>query len=229
MEKYNSYEKLSRHQAEGIDYRIRIHHGRTHTAVMAPHGGGIEPGTTEIAEAIAGGDHTFYTFSGIKPSGNQVLHITSRNFDEPRAVAIAQQARTLITIHGCRENEKSILLGGRDNLLLTALVREFLKAGFNARRSSRFPATNPLNICNRNPLGRGVQLEITLGLRRTMFKKITRLFRKETTPVFDRFVKTVRTCLDHHQDISTTHRPDHRNAANSGTETCRSAKAKPVH
>ncbi len=221
MEKYNCYEKLSQDQVEGSDYRIRIHHGKTTAAVMVPHGGGIEPGTTEIAEAIAAGDHTFYTFSGIKARGNQVLHITSCNFDEPRAVAIAQQAQTLVTVHGCRENEKIIFLGGRDRNLVMTLERHLAKAGFNARTSSRFPAVNPRNICNRNRLGRGVQIEISLGLRRTMFKKITRLFRKETTPVFDLFVRTVRTCLDQHLDHQVPALPD--------PEKNHSAKVKPVH
>lgn len=225
MEKYNSYEKLSQDQVEGKDYRIRIHQGKTLTAVMAPHGGGIEPGTTEIAEAIAAGDHTFYTFSGIKPSGNQVLHITSCNFDEPRAVAIAQQAQTLITIHGCRENEKIIFLGGRDRALLANLERQLVKAGFNANAFSRFPAVSPRNICNRNRRNRGVQFEISLGLRRTMFKKISRLFRKKTTPVFDLFVRTIRTCLDHHQD----HHLYLSAPANHNPEKTISAKVKPIH
>lgn len=195
MEKYNSYEILSQNEVEGRDYRIRTASGTTGIAVIAPHGGGIEPGTTEIAEAIAADGHDFYTFSGIKPTGNGVLHITSRKFNEPRGLAIAAQAHTLLTIHGCMEKEKSIFMGGRDKKLVLTITKELIKAGFNAKESSRFPATNPLNICNRNTRGMGIQLEISMGLRRDMFKQITRLFRKETTPVFQCFVNAIQKCL----------------------------------
>ena len=61
---------------------------------MAPHGGGIEPGTTEIAEAVAGHEHTFYSFSGVKARGNSVLHITSSRFDEPEGIAIAKEFKS---------------------------------------------------------------------------------------------------------------------------------------
>jgi len=36
---------------------------------MAPHGGGIEPGTIDIADAIARSEYTFYAFQGIKKRG----------------------------------------------------------------------------------------------------------------------------------------------------------------
>jgi phage replication-related protein YjqB (UPF0714/DUF867 family) len=52
-------------------------------AVIAPHGGGIEPGTSELATAIAGDDFSLYLFEGLKSAGNGELHITSTNFDEP--------------------------------------------------------------------------------------------------------------------------------------------------
>ena len=70
MKEYSSYENLSKAEVVGKDYRIRKRHGTSGILLMAPHGGGIEPGTTEIAEAIAGKCHSFYTFSGIKPKGN---------------------------------------------------------------------------------------------------------------------------------------------------------------
>lgn len=53
MEKYRSYDNLCRNEVEDRDFRIRFRHGTSGIAIVAPHGGGIEPGTTEIAEAIA--------------------------------------------------------------------------------------------------------------------------------------------------------------------------------
>jgi len=55
-------------------------------AILSIHGGDIEPGTTRIANAIAGWDHSFYTFEGIKTARNLSLHITSTRFDEPSAM-----------------------------------------------------------------------------------------------------------------------------------------------
>jgi poly-gamma-glutamate hydrolase-like protein len=61
---------------------------RNFAALVAPHGGGIEPGTSELADAIAASDLSFYTFEGLKPSGNTDLHITSTRFDEPMCLTL---------------------------------------------------------------------------------------------------------------------------------------------
>ncbi len=47
-------------ETKGKDYRIHLRHGKSGILVMAPHGGGIEPGTTEIADAVAGAERSFY-------------------------------------------------------------------------------------------------------------------------------------------------------------------------
>jgi phage replication-related protein YjqB (UPF0714/DUF867 family) len=67
---------------------------------MAPHGGKIEPGTAEIAEAVAGDDYSFYCFEGIKADGNGVLHIRSHLFAEPRAMEAVESAEIVVTVHG---------------------------------------------------------------------------------------------------------------------------------
>jgi phage replication-related protein YjqB (UPF0714/DUF867 family) len=70
-------------------------------ALIAPHGGGIEPGTSEVADAIAATDFSFYAFEGIKADGNRRdLHITSRRFDEPRCVDLVKASPQVISIHG---------------------------------------------------------------------------------------------------------------------------------
>jgi phage replication-related protein YjqB (UPF0714/DUF867 family) len=195
MEKYSSYENLSKTEVVGKDYRIRTRHGNSGILLMAPHGGGIEPGTTEIAEAIAGKYHSFYTFSGIKPNGNADLHITSRNFNEPEGVHMAQTSYAVVTIHGCRETGKITFMGGRDKDLVQKITFELIKAGFNTKTSRRFPGINARNICNRSPRGMGAQLELSTGLRQDMFEEITRIHRKKTTPAFHCFVRGVQAAL----------------------------------
>jgi len=54
MDRYESFDELCKHAIEGRDFRIRTASRPGQVAVIAPHGGGIEPGTSELAEAIAG-------------------------------------------------------------------------------------------------------------------------------------------------------------------------------
>lgn len=195
MTNYPSFEALCAGEVQGRDYRIRCRHGQSEIAVMAIHGGGIEPGTTEIAEAIAGIRHTFYTFSGLKRRGNFVLHITSREFDEPIGLSIAAGARTVLSIHGCRDKEKVVYLGGRHRRLREHMGTALEAAGFSVRSSDRFPGIHPKNICNRCRGGQGVQLEISSGLRQVLFEDPARPHRKRPTQQFDIFVGALKSAM----------------------------------
>jgi phage replication-related protein YjqB (UPF0714/DUF867 family) len=197
MTKYRSFEELAANETDGVDYRIRERYGLSGIAVIAIHGGGIEPGTTEIAEAVAGERHAFYTFSGLKPSGNACLHITSRHFNEPRGLRLVQHARTVVSIHGCGDTEPVVLLGGRFVRLGQRIKKSLEDAGFSVRRSVRFPGLSPHNICNRCRLRMGVQLEISAGLRSRMFENLSRAQRKKPSPLLSRLVSAVRAELDH--------------------------------
>ena len=74
---YGSFAELAIGEAEGRDW-VRLYLDRgSRFLVMAPHGGWIEPYTTELAQAIAGEDFSFYTFKGVKERGNRHLHLTS--------------------------------------------------------------------------------------------------------------------------------------------------------
>jgi phage replication-related protein YjqB (UPF0714/DUF867 family) len=195
MGKYNNYWHLNENETKGRDYLIHFRHGKSGILVMAPHGGGIEPGTTEIADAVAGTEHSFYCFEGLKMRGNWDLHITSRRFDEPIGIDIAKNSQTIVTIHGCTGKENVVYVGGRDKSLEEKVAKVIRIAGFAVKESSRFPGINELNICNRSRTGKGVQIEISMGLRRTMFQDISRMKRKKTTKGFDRFISAMRNAL----------------------------------
>ncbi len=66
MDKYANYDDLKQHEREGEDYVILSREGISRIAVIAPHGGGIEPGTVDIADGTTGSKHSFYAFKGIK-------------------------------------------------------------------------------------------------------------------------------------------------------------------
>ncbi len=197
MDRYRSFQELEQHETLGKDYRVQVQKGSSGIAVMAPHGGAIEFGTDQMAQAIAYPDHTFWTFRGIKKRGNKVLHITSTRFDAPDALKIALSAQTVITLHGCRGHEPLVYVGGRDGFLKERLCHVLINAGFNARISTKPGLTgeNPLNLCNRCLSGSGVQLEITTGLRKRLFTPAKDRGIKENKENFLRFTNTVRTAL----------------------------------
>jgi len=83
----------------------------SNTIIVAPHGGAIEPGTSEVAREVANNDLSLAIFEGIKPRNNDRLHITSTNFDEPRCVALVQESDTVVAIHGEGSPESGCIPG----------------------------------------------------------------------------------------------------------------------
>ena len=56
---YRNFVELNRKEVADRDFRVRLRRNKSDTVIIAPHGGGIEQGTSEIAEAIAAEDHSF--------------------------------------------------------------------------------------------------------------------------------------------------------------------------
>lgn len=198
MTGYPSFNDLFLREREGRDYRIRLREGSTPYCVMAPHGGGIEPGTSEIADAIANAEHGFYAFEGLKDKGNAVLHLASVSMDEPEARRLAGISRTVITVHGCRDEEPVVYIGGLDVVLIGRIRDSLRREDFLAVSPHPNPelrGVHPNNLCNLCQTGKGVQLEIAGGLRRQMFPELTRQGRENPTKVFCRFVEAIRQVL----------------------------------
>lgn len=197
MDDYASFEELNASETEGVDYTIRFHRRASPYAVIAIHGGGIEPGTVDIAAAVAGDDHTFYAFQGIKKSGNAVLHITSTCFDEPTGLAAVGDADTVLSIHGYHGRTDVVYVGGRSRELKSALLDSLRKADFNAVEG-QIPGLRgiaPNNICNRCRSGKGAQLEISEGLRRELFNCQERNPGRQKTKRFHAFVAATRAAM----------------------------------
>jgi phage replication-related protein YjqB (UPF0714/DUF867 family) len=180
-DKYPNMRALIDSEREGKDYEIVRRAGRSGAAVIAPHGGGIEPGSCRIADAIASGDHSFYAFRGLKPTGNfDELHVTSTHFNEPKCRALIEHCHIVVAIHGCQDrpgkkgNDRMVFLGGRDENLrrrieehLNAARPKLQKIRFETGKHDdpRMQGTDPDNICNWGQGRRGVQLEMTKTLR----------------------------------------------------------------
>jgi phage replication-related protein YjqB (UPF0714/DUF867 family) len=168
-DRYASFAALAAGEKAGTHYRVICEDRKTPIVIIAPHGGWIEPGTSEIARAIAAEGLSFYLFEGLiagRPHGD--LHIRSHLFDEPAALALVRSAETAIAIHG-RANtlgDATVWLGGRNKSQRDAIGSSLRQAGFNVG-----PASNGLagedqsNICNQGSSGAGVQLELPRSLR----------------------------------------------------------------
>jgi phage replication-related protein YjqB (UPF0714/DUF867 family) len=167
LSKYACFADLQRHEVLGRDFTVMcVERIGSSVAIVAPHGGKIEEGTSEIATLIAGTEHSLFCFEGLKPHGlNRHLHITSHHFDHPDCLALMARHERVLSVHGCMGHSQ-IFLGGLDPELTRRVGDRLSAAGFEViREGHRYPGRHPLNICNRGARGRGAQLEITHDLR----------------------------------------------------------------
>jgi phage replication-related protein YjqB (UPF0714/DUF867 family) len=167
---YRNYADLATAQLLDRDFRIEVlRRPDSPVAVIAPHGGGIEDGTSELAGAIAGAEFNLYRFEGTRSKHNyRALHLTSHRFDEPQCLRLLSTCRYVIAVHGCRGAGHEVLLGGRDSELRGRILAGVRGAGIAARdEDHEFPAIHPDNVCNRGASRMGVQVEVTHELRRS--------------------------------------------------------------
>ena len=196
-DRYPDFLALSQAEHEGHDFRVLTVRRDARFVIVAPHGGNIEPGTSEIAQALAEDDHACYVFEGLKYYGNGALHITSARFDEPRCIALLQAAHTAITVHGESSETQHVYLGGLDTNLKAHLEAALRASDFSVAVHSnpKMHGVHPSNICNRAQSGRGVQLEIARGLRESFFASMSEDGRRLPTPRLAEFVGTLRDAL----------------------------------
>ena len=189
-DKYASFSQLAATEPAG-SYRIELVSRATSLAVIAPHGGKIEPGSSEVCRAIAGCDRTYYLFEGCKPTNNAELHITSNRFDEPQGLSAAESSRVVVTIHGQAGCGEFVNVGGIEASLGRSVVEQLQAAGFSASRHSNpsLQGLDPANICNRGQSGQGLQMEISRGLRDKLVASGAEM---------DRFATAIRAALAAH-------------------------------
>jgi phage replication-related protein YjqB (UPF0714/DUF867 family) len=223
---------------EGIDWARRFRrHERfddspartaegTRTVILAPHGGGIERGTSELCLAVAGYHpanlpitppagvtYDYWMFEGIRETGNAALHVTSTGCDDGVAVSLCAGSLNALSLHGfdpapeLPADAQVVLVGGANATLRRELRDRLTDAGFDARDAGspgEVDGDDPCNIVNRTlpvgdppaPLG-GVQLELSTPLRDAMFTDNSRPRRKHTTTqLFWTFVAVCRDTLD---------------------------------
>ena len=169
-DRYRGYGDLARSQTEGVDFAVHVRHPPSSpVAILAPHGGRIEGGTSAVARLIAGTEHGLYLFEGLRAANDNFdhLHLTSHCFDEPRCLDLISNCDTVIAIHGYAAPGADVLLGGRDERLKAELAPALAAQGLSVEIDGHaFPGLDPLNICNRGRSRQGVQMELSASLRR---------------------------------------------------------------
>jgi phage replication-related protein YjqB (UPF0714/DUF867 family) len=167
---YRGFGDLASAHTEGIDYAVSVRYPQSSpVAIIAPHGGRIEGGTSAVARLIAGVEHGLYLFEGLRTDGDNFarLHLTSHCFDEPRCLDLIARCDTVIAVHGYASQGADVLLGGRDERLKRELAPALAAQGLSVRTDGhKYPGLDPRNICNRGRSGQGVQVELSAGLRR---------------------------------------------------------------
>ena len=192
MNPYENYADLSRSEQEGEDYQIRVRSLLSDTAILALHGGKMEPGTSELADAVAGEELAFYSFEGLKSRGNSILSIRGTAFDEPRGIELIESVDRVLEFHGDVSQNAIVLVGGRDVEWIERLESTLSAAGFQVQRSHR--GERERQPCNRGRTGRGVYIDLPQRLRQQLFDSLER----ETNPEeshFIQFVKAIRASI----------------------------------
>ncbi|PPD43567.1 MAG: replication protein [Methylocystis sp.] len=171
VDQYDSFAALAAREIEGVHYRIHVAERSSPFAVVAPHGGWIEPGSSEAAMAIARETHSLYVFESLsRRARGDGLHITSTRFDEPKAMTLVEACEIVVSVHGRKNgaDDASIWVGGLHGALRDAICAELLAGGFRAKTvgdGHPLAGRDPANICNKGRRGAGVQLELPRALR----------------------------------------------------------------
>jgi len=125
------------------------------------------------------------------------LHISSNTYDEAIGVEASQNAFITVSIHGSKDRTEMVHIGGKHEVLKQK-IREALTASGFAAELTDLPGLrgiSPENICNRCKGGKGVQLEISRGLREKLFDHLDHRFLRKKTILFYQFVNALREVL----------------------------------
>ncbi|WP_089269328.1 poly-gamma-glutamate hydrolase family protein [Puniceibacterium sediminis] len=173
-DKYSSFKELYVVEKDGTDYQKRAVKRASDCLIMAPHGGRIEPGTSELSIAVASEDHSLYLFEGIRKRPHSDLHVTSHKYDDEKAIEIVREHAVVVAFHGRkdRDDPTTVHVGGLDADTRDAIIKELQLEGFHAAVGcDELAGEHKDNICNRGSRSLGVQLEIPKFLRDALLSK----------------------------------------------------------
>ncbi|WP_436861746.1 poly-gamma-glutamate hydrolase family protein [Staphylococcus caeli] len=169
---YKSMTDLYNDTKEGIDWKKDTRDSGSRVLIVAPHGGNIEQGTTELTKLVADdGNYDYFSFEAIRPSNNTQLHVTSTHYDDATLHEMIEDRTATISIHGAQGDEPSVYLGGAKSPLRDAIQSQLENKGFVVKVPPEYlGGANSNNFINKVDGSTGVQLELTTALRKAFFK-----------------------------------------------------------
>jgi phage replication-related protein YjqB (UPF0714/DUF867 family) len=167
----------------GRDFRVAFGDSKIDRCLLvAPHGGGIEPGSSEIMRAVAeAGGWAWYEFAGFLRQGNkEALHMASTEFDEPTLLSMLPQAGFVLAFHGANESgEPLVYVGGKwkpgREIVIESIQAALGDHGIRAvdaggdTAPAHLRGVHDLSITNRGKRAEGVQLEFSRAARNLLF------------------------------------------------------------
>ncbi len=200
QDRFMSLPALMSELSENKDYLIRFQKRGSKVTVMSPHGGFIEPGSSAIAEAIAGKTFNFFDFQGLQKVRPEELHVTSTRFRHPVLDEMLARSELALSVHGMGDIDTwTLWLGGLNLSMKQRVQAKLLEAGFSVNPTApMYKGENPLNVVNLVP-NKGVQLELPDDLIEALFAKGVAFpgpgIKPKTTRLFKRFIEAVRTAI----------------------------------
>jgi len=198
---YSSFEELAHREEEERDFSITQIFHHSPILIVAPHGGLIEGGTSEIADGIVDGRLNGYFFNGLtyKSTFDQLykgreggtarrMHLKSTRPQGERLDEALDHAELVVGVHGWWVPSEDLYIGGTQRQVMEALHASLRTEGFSARYATEsgfdIRGIHPKNFINRNQ--QGVQIELCYGLRKKL---------KTDAAALELFSKTIREVL----------------------------------
>ena len=168
---YTSMTQLERETKEGIDWKKETRDQGNQVLIVAPHGGNIEQGTSELTKLLAQqGGYDYFSFEATRPSNNTQLHVTSTHYDDPTLHQMVEGRSATISIHGAKGDDPIVFLGGAKSDLRDEIQSQLESRGFTVQVPPEYlGGLNENNFINKNENSTGVQLELTTSLRKALF------------------------------------------------------------
>lgn len=170
---------------QGSEYQVITAPGSNpRLSTIALHGGAVEAGSEECARDLATRmGASMYVLDAMveTPRGQPAwsyMHLTSNSYDDPVVHSLVKATERCVSFHGANDSTAGAglsvtFVGGRDLELRAAANARLRAAGFTTwDNPADFPAlagTSPANPCNQTSREGGLQLELSLTLRKSFF------------------------------------------------------------
>ncbi|MCJ1661261.1 poly-gamma-glutamate hydrolase family protein [Staphylococcus sp. NRL 18/288] len=191
---FRSMTQLFANTKEGVDWKKEIKKTGSNVIIVAPHGGNIEKGTTELTKMVAKHNHyDYYSFTVLSQQNPEKFHVTSSHYNDPTLLNMVKSKDFAVSIHGAKGDKPVIYLGGLDTELKEAIKQQLLKQHFTVKIAPSYLGGDlKQNFVNRDFKDKGVQLELTTAFRKSLFinedmSPKSRANKKNWSPVMYKF------------------------------------------